>query len=281
VNHIDYFTRREFAAYMGDKGHRWPDVRIDNAQAEVIERLEGWAHCAWPNVDVVLGTGSMTLAGYDLTLTEGEFDPLNDEGRPVRVMGAGAAGAVLETTIGVIANATTATLANVASTAITGTTVLWGDGDGTAAEARSRTDIFDGLDLWVLRGIPVIDIASITWDAEPIESYTLYRDRGHIVFGSDRYGLRLGEVAFTYGYTTCPPSVKRACMQATKGLLQSYGEGGSRLPPNVREYTTENTTFVLDESKSPEREPWPWDADANRAIASYWGPNRPSMWVSV
>jgi hypothetical protein len=281
----DYFTRREFRDYVGDRGNRWHDSRIDMAQAEVIERLEAWAHSAWPNVAVVAGIGTMALNDDGLVLTDGAFDPLNDEGRSLSIAGAGPDGGPLVTTISVLSNANTATLADPAVAAVTGATVTWGDGDGTAAAPRVRTDSLDGgTDLWVLRGIPVIELSAASWHGEVLlaEAYNLYPLRGHITFWTELGpGSRSGEVTYTYGFTECPVSVKRPCMQATKSLMQSFGEGGSKLPPNVTEYTTENTTFVLDQSKSPDIEPWPWDASANRDINTYWGPHRPAVWLAV
>lgn len=76
---IDYFTRAEFREYANDPAgasERYSNADIDRAQAEVIERLEAWAHTAWPNVTGANGDGtaaarratSETLDAYDAQL---------------------------------------------------------------------------------------------------------------------------------------------------------------------------------------------------------------------
>lgn len=284
----DYFTVEEFRAFVGVKdGHKWSDVAILNAQEEVIEHLEDWARTAWPYV-ALRTAGDMALSSSTLITAIADVITADDVGESIRVAGAGASGTDLETTVASITDSTHVVLGTAALTAVTGASV-YVSGDGTAASARSRTDYFDGgVDRWFLPVAPILSIASITFDSEAIapESYVLYNREGTIAFDvplPERLirGLKLGLVTYSYGYTSTPRSVKRPAMAATRSLIRGDGDAAQKIPPNVTQYTTENTTFVMRNDGETYDDLWPWDQDASRALAAYWERHRPRRFVAV
>lgn len=150
-------------------------------------------------------------------------------------------------------------------------------GDGTAAGARSTTEFFDGpTDLLVTSKLPVIAITSIENAGVVVaaESYYLYLEDGRIRFPSE-IGLapRVLEVAYTYGHTTTPWTIKRPAMQATKALLRQQS-GRSKIPQRASQLQSEGTTILLN-TEDDDKRPWPWEEDASRDVRSYWGPSRP------
>ena len=47
----DYFTVDEFRVFAGEKkGGAFSEAEINEAQQEVIDSLEIWAHSAWPSL---------------------------------------------------------------------------------------------------------------------------------------------------------------------------------------------------------------------------------------
>jgi hypothetical protein len=276
----DYFKRSEFRDITGDNtpNVKYKDDDIDRAQAEVIEALEEWAGTAWPNVGVVLGSGGITTGTATLTLTAAGFDEARDVGKEITVAGAGAAGALLVTTISSVSSTTVAVLATNAGTTVSGAVVKWGDADGTAQDARSRTETFDGgKDLLLLGRVPVIALTTFTRDGVAVAStdYDLYPETGTIRFESPALsGRRVFVVTYTYGFQACPWSVKRPAILAAKTLLTKQ-EGRSGIPAGVTAYTSEGTRFELDGEKRIGGEgPWPWDQDASRSVSAYWNPRR-------
>lgn len=202
----DYFTRAQLRA-------KYPalnvsDAQIDDAQAEVIDRLEAWAKSAWPNV--------------------------------------------------------------------TGTA-----GDGTAAVARSATEVHDGgAAMIVTDRVPIIAISALTSEGIPVvaSSYALYPEEGALAFtaiSAVGYSRRAVSITYTYGRLLTPALVKRAVMQAAYSLL--FTGGTSRIPANVRSYTTESTTFEIESERGEKTQPWPWDENASESIRSWWERDRPML----
>lgn len=275
----DYFSRDEFREIVGDNSTtvKYKDDDIDRAQAEVIEALEEWAGTAWPNVGVVLGSGGVASGDATLTLVSGAFDENRDVGKEVIVTGAGAAGADLVTTISSVTSTTVAELATNAGTLVSGVAVKWGDGDGTAQSPRSRTETVDAKgDALLLGRIPVIALTTFTRDAVAVDAdlYNLYPETGRIWFDNDQLeDRRVIVVTYTYGFQSCPWSVKRPAILAAKSLLTGQ-EGRSAIPSNVKAYTSEGTRFELDGEQKSGGGPWPWDTAASRIVSSYWSPRR-------
>ena len=282
---MDYVTRAEFRKFAGQQGGgKYNEEQIDNAQEEVIERLEDWAHSAWPNVGVSIGTGSITQADKTLTLTSGVLTD-NDIGREIRIAGAGVSGAIFTSVIASFTSVTEVELLDAAATSVTSKAVTWGDGDGTAAVVRSRTDYFDGgSKLISLTHGPVISVTSFLVNGETpgAQNYTLYPEVPSIVFNTpvqSLFGNRVISVAYSYGVTEAPRSVKRPVMMAMRTLMAA-GPDSSRIPPNVSQYQTENTTFLMAQQKEYPDWPWPWDGEASQAIQMFWGPHRPTRFMS-
>lgn len=273
----DYFSREELLTLAGDvQGERYAPTEVDEAQAQVIELLEDWARTAWPRVAVAVGTGGITVGTDDLVLATGSF-ALADEAREIVVVGAGAAGADLVTTILAVTSSTAATLAANAGTTVAGAAVRWGDGDGTAQAPRSRTETFDGGARTVLLSrVPVLEVTAVELggDAVDADAYDLYPDLGSLVFDPPlRHDPRSLEVTYDYGYLSTPATVKRAAMQAAISLLDSGPTKGS-IPDDVEEYSTEGTRFVFG-GREEDLPPWPWDRDATKAVRAYWNRHRP------
>lgn len=69
----DYFTRAEFRAWAGDTGEvpHYDDSDIDDAQAEVIDRLEAWGKTSWANVTGVAGDGTAAVYRVAAELVSG------------------------------------------------------------------------------------------------------------------------------------------------------------------------------------------------------------------
>lgn len=155
-------------------------------------------------------------------------------------------------------------------------------GNGTAATARSATEVHDGgrADFLVLDRIPVLAVSALTSEgiAVAASSYSLYLEEGIVQFealsavGFSRRGI---SITYTYGFTSTPQSVKRAVMQASKSLLSTGGD--ARIPANVRSYSTETTTFEIEAERSEQTQPWPWDENASEGIRSYWARERPLL----
>lgn len=276
----DYFNVNEFREISGDNKTtvKFKNDDIDRAQAEVIEALEEWAGTAWPNVGVVLGSGGIASGDATLTLVSGTFDENRDIGKEVIVTGAGAAGADLVTTISSVTNTTVAELATNAGTTVSGVSVKWGDGDGTAQAPRTRTETVDAKgDVLLLSRHPVIALTTFTRDGEAIDAdtYSFYPDIGKIWFDADQLeGRRVLVATYTYGFQSTPWSVKRPAILAAKSLLTGQ-EGRSAIPAGVTSYTTEGTRFELgDTPKAGDVGPWPWDVSASRQVVSYWNPRR-------
>jgi hypothetical protein len=235
-------------------------------------------------VGVVLGSGGITAADATLTLASGTFDENRDVGKEVVIVGAGAAGANLVTVISSVTSPTVVELAVNASTTVSGAEVRWGDGDGTAQEPRSRTETLDGgTDLLLLKRYPVVALTTFTRDALDIDpvTYHFYPESGTVRFdNSTLEGRRTIVATYTYGFTSCPWSVKRPAILAAKSLLGKQ-EGRSGIPAGVTAYTSEGTRFELGDAKRSGGAPWPWDQDASNSIAAYWNSRRPRGVVFV
>lgn len=275
----DYFTRDQFREVAGDLGPtvKYKNDDIDRAQEEVIEALEEWAGTAWPNVGVVLGSGGITAAAATLTLVSGTFDENRDVGKEIIVVGAGGSGAELVTTISSVTSTTVAVLAANAGTTVSGAMVKWGDGDGTAQSPRTRTETVDAKgDVLLLSRHPVIALTTFNRDAVAIaaDTYNLYPEIGKVWFDNDQLeARRILVVTYTYGFQSCPWSVKRPAILAAKSLLTGQ-EGRSAIPAGVTSYTSEGTRFELGEQPKAGEGPWPWDTSASKQIVSFWGPRR-------
>jgi len=267
----DYFTVDEFRAAAGAlKGARFDEQQIADAQGQVTQILERWAHSAWPNV-TARGTGAMTLADTTLTLTGGVFSAA-DVGRAVRVVGAGTAGADLLTTVASMTDTAHVELVDDAGTAVTAGNVYL-DGDGTAASPRSSTEVFDGGTATLFfRYRPVIAVTSMLLDDDVLDpdDYYLYPDEGYLRLGVDpsRFGYRRYTLSYTYGATTCPLAVKGPAMLATRSLLMQNLP--TQVPSNVSQLTTEATTMLFGQFGTRDKKPWPWDQEASDQIKAYW-----------
>lgn len=277
----DYFTIEQFRAFAGEKkGGSFSEEDIIDAQSEVIDSLEAWAHSAWPQV-IARGLGNQPLADETLTLTSGTFVAADDVGKAIRVVGAGEDGEDLETTIASVTDTTHAELADAAATGVTGASVYI-DGDGRAATVRSATQESEvGPTILMTSEVPVIEVISLqivtdagttTLDAT---DYTLIRSMGVLrLKESVRRGTAgLYQLTYSYGHTSCPYVVRRPAMQATLSLLKDTEP--TKVPANVSQMTTEATTFLIGTAGTVFSGPWPWDQEASEALRSYWGRNRP------
>lgn len=277
----DYFTLLEFREVTGDRTSpfRYQDDDIGRAQEQVIDYLERWAYTAWPNV-VAQGIGDMTAGSADLTASVDLFQP-GMVGTAVRVAGAGTGGADLSTTVTTYTDPQTITLAAAAATNVTGGELFW-DGDGTAASPRSRTDLFYSVN-WPQLTTDYVPLLSVSEVMAPndyaVTTYTTDDEIGLLAWGTKLIepSYDLVTVDYTYGFTSCPWAVKRACIDACKTLMTTE-ENRSGLPPGVTQYSTGNTTVFLQQTQEP-AEPWPWDRTASDAIAVYW--KRPRRFITV
>lgn len=267
----DYFTVEEFRASAGAlKGARFDEQQITDAQSQVIAVLERWAHTAWPNV-TARGTGTMTLGDPTLAAVTGAFTA-DDVDKDVRVVGAGAAGVDLQTTVASYTDPTHVELADDAATAVTGA-AMYVAADGIAASPRSMTEVFDGGTATLFfRYRPVIDVTSMMLDDDVLDpdDYYLYADAGYIRLGVEpsQYGYRRYTLSYTYGATECPMAVKGPCILATRSLLMQNLP--TQVPANVSQLTTEATTMLFGQFGTRDKKPWPWDQEASDQIKSYW-----------
>lgn len=150
-------------------------------------------------------------------------------------------------------------------------------GDGAAESARSVTETHDGGGAVILLDrVPVISPLTtfeIDGAAVDADAYTLGDDQGVITLDSaTKAGAGIITVTYNYGAVVTPQAIKRPAMRAAQSLLDSEG-GRSRIPRNVREYRTEQTTFVMTDDRP--RAPWPWDLDASEDVRTWWDPERP------
>lgn len=277
----DYFTIEEFRRFAGEKsGAKYSEDQIVEGQEEVLGSLEAWARTAWPNV-TARGLGSMTAADPTLTATTGTFAAA-DVGQAVRVVGAGTAGADLETTVLTYTDPTHVELAANAVTSVTSES-FYVDGDGTAAGPRRITEELEYTNASKLftSMVPILTVESFTTTSDAgvtdvlATNYRVLERQGIIRIAAPVLRGTWGEyeVTYTYGHLACPREVKRPAMQATLALLKDDAPG--RVPGNVTQMTTEATTFLYGTAGTQLAGPWPWAPDASEALRSFWGRDRP------
>lgn len=282
----DYFTRAEFREVVGDltSPYEYEDDDIDRAQDEAIRTLERWARTSWANVQPV-GTGAITATDQTLVLS-GATWAADIVGREVRVLGAGAAGADLLTTVATRTNDTTVELADAAGTTVSAANV-YAEGDGTAAHYRLHTQAFQRV--WgpqlTLERVPVVaplgDVLA-TYDATVVDpvDIDLEADTATVTWGLAGYivPVDIVTVAYRYGHGQADWDVKRPIIQASRSLLGTTEKRG-KLPAGLRQYSTEGSTFVFGEEQLRGERPWPWDMDATNAIRAMWEEERPTSFI--
>ncbi len=131
-----------------------------------------------------------------------------------------------------------------------------------------------------LSRVPVIAIT--TPDPEMLGGYTVAPNSGLLYEAmTDTGAVGLATVSYTYGYTTCPRSIKRPCMMAVASM--AVAEGGPGIPANVERYSTEGTTFDFAVATIPGEvdEPWPWDRTASLLVRTRWQRHRPGRFAAV
>ena len=283
----DYFTEAEFREVTGDttSPYEYEPEDVARAQDETIRTLERWARASWANV-AVFATGGITSADQTLVLATGTW-PADIVGSRVRVVGAGASGADLLTTVATRTSDTSVELADAAGTTVVAADV-YADTDGFAATYRTRTENFQGV--WgpqlTLSSVPIVAVQGVaeTYDAlavDPVD-IDLELETATVTWGLSAFDSPVDIVAITYsyGYGGCPWDIKRPCIQAARSLLGTTEKRG-KLPPGLRQYSTEGSTFVFGEEQLSGKKPWPWDLDAANAIIAAWADERPTSFVSV
>lgn len=146
-----------------------------------------------------------------------------------------------------------------------------------------------------LSRLPVRQITSVTLDGVAVTDYVLWPS-GVVRFGTgypftypeDRWYpfSGYGRLAITYSYGFDEPNwtVKRAAILATHSLLNDIAGSpeSSKLPSNTSRYSVSNTTLELDPASSQtDTQPWPWDVRASNLVTTYWGPRRPTRFISA
>lgn len=270
----DYFTVEQYRKQMGDSGNMGSED-ILQAQDEVIDYLERWAHTAWPSVGTVPSrTGTVSQGATTLQITTGEL-PESAVGTHINVVGAGELGIDLYTTISAVTDPTHVELTEPAGSSVVGALVSI-DGEGEAARPRvvtERKGVYTNQ--YILTNAPVLSLV----DSDVALGDTHYLNvHAGVIEAVGLYSPTLVEVTYEYGHVVTPRAVRRACIEATASLVR--GDGGSRIPSNTSEYTTEGTTIVLD-SIATDEYPWPWDSGASRSMRVYWERRRPRTFLAV
>jgi hypothetical protein len=297
----EYFTEAEYREQTADRvsPYRVDADDIMRGQVEVVNRLEKWARSAWPNVASPMSTdGAILIATPNLTIATGAFGP-SDVGLPIKVVGAGAAGADLDTTILAFVSSVAVTLADDALTTV-GPAAVTVAREGFTLNPRTMT--FKkylqrpGEPLILLPRRPVIGVSRLSLNGVEIapadvavfssSEYTIDLEAGILRWG-DWYTGRpttppphYVEVDFQFGFTSTPDEVKRPCIFATETLLRQQ-DTNTRIPRNVTSYTTDATSFKMDGGGDVDYEPWPWDMEATSDMCSYWKSQRPRGAMSV
>lgn len=179
-------------------------------------------------------------------------------------------------------------------------------GDGFTNVNRTHTELASGGGVLVLARIPVLEVASVTIEGatDPLaaDSYRPDLAAGIIRIGSAVAGVPISisdplwdwsfsvarfEVVYSFGFGSCPRSVKVPAMAATRSRIdvwqqQRAGTSG-RIPPNTRRLSSSRTDldFGPDAGSDEPAQPWPWDEAASRELVAWWGPRRPVRRLEV
>jgi hypothetical protein len=125
--------------------------------------------------------------------------------------------------------------------------------------------------------LPVIEVTSLDVAGTDVASnlYAISPAQASVAFVAAPLGVV--NVAYTYGHTSTPATIRRAAMLATASLLSKPGKkAASKLPGNVVRYSTEGATLDLAADNNPVK-PWPWDITSSGLVYSFWNAERPLM----